>query len=228
MGSDMNVELDHLFICTSDGAPEVDHLIAFGLTEGQPNTHPGQGTACRRFFFRNAYLEFLWVRDAEEAQSEPVRALGLWQRCLYQQTGSSPFGLGLRPPAQKGHVELPFEAWPYRPPWLPTPLQIDVAESATCTAEPLLFYASFFDRPDSYPVERRQPLVHAVGFREITGLMMSLPNVTSRPESLARVGREGLVEFMAGAAHLAEVTFDEGREGESYDFRPELPLLFRW
>ncbi|MBV9928173.1 MAG: VOC family protein [Acidobacteria bacterium] len=224
----MAVELDHLFICTSGGAPEVDQLIAFGLTEGQPNTHPGQGTACRRFFFRNAYLEFLWVRDAEEAQSEPAAALGLWQRCLYRQTDSSPFGLGLRPPAAKGHVELPFEAWPYCPSWLPTPLRIDVAESATRTAEPLLFYASFFARPDSYPVERRQPLVHAAGFGEITGLMITLPNVTSRSESRAGVGRAGVAEFVVGGSHLAEVTFDEGRQGEAYDFRPGLPLLFRW
>jgi hypothetical protein len=89
------LKLDHLFICVSDGAPEVEQLLAFGLNEGQANIHPGQGTACRRFFFRNAYLEFLWLRDVEEAQAEPARALALRQRCRYQQTGYSPFGLGV-------------------------------------------------------------------------------------------------------------------------------------
>jgi hypothetical protein len=41
------------------------------MAEGEPNTHPGQGTACRRFFFRNAFLELVWVRDPAEAQGEP-------------------------------------------------------------------------------------------------------------------------------------------------------------
>ena len=47
----MALELDHLFIFTSVGAREVEQLLKFGLTEGEPNTHAGQGTACRRFFF---------------------------------------------------------------------------------------------------------------------------------------------------------------------------------
>jgi hypothetical protein len=38
------------------------------LTEGTPNIHPGQGTANRRFFFRNAMLELLWVNDEQFVQ----------------------------------------------------------------------------------------------------------------------------------------------------------------
>jgi hypothetical protein len=48
---------------TAVGGPEVELFAAFGLTEGAPNTHPGQGTACRRFFFRNAYLELVRGHD---------------------------------------------------------------------------------------------------------------------------------------------------------------------
>jgi hypothetical protein len=43
-------EFDHLFVWVSPGGPKADHLVATGLAEGEPNTHPGQGTACRRFF----------------------------------------------------------------------------------------------------------------------------------------------------------------------------------
>jgi hypothetical protein len=71
-----NVELDHFFICTAAGAPEAERLIELGLTEGAPNTHPGQGTACRRFFFENAFLELVWVTDAAEAQSPAARGCG--------------------------------------------------------------------------------------------------------------------------------------------------------
>jgi hypothetical protein len=68
----MTVELDRAFVCTALDAPEADLLVAFGLAEGTPNTHPGQGTANRRFYFRNAMLELVWVRDEREARSPLV------------------------------------------------------------------------------------------------------------------------------------------------------------
>jgi hypothetical protein len=53
----MQIELDHLFVCTAPGAPEAETLVQFGLHEGPSNQHPGQGTACRRFSFANAMIE---------------------------------------------------------------------------------------------------------------------------------------------------------------------------
>src|SRR5687768_13979298 len=93
----MAVELDHLFILTSVGAPAVDLLLGAGFTEGQGNIHPGQGTACRRLFFRNAYLEFLWVHDEREAQNEAVNPLQLWTRWRSRRIGACPFGIIFRP-----------------------------------------------------------------------------------------------------------------------------------
>lgn len=53
----MRIELDHLFVCTAPGAPEAEKLVQFGLQEGPPNQHSGQGTACRRFSFVNVLGE---------------------------------------------------------------------------------------------------------------------------------------------------------------------------
>ena len=39
----MHFELDHVLICTHVDAPEADHLVDFGLTEGLSNVHFGQG-----------------------------------------------------------------------------------------------------------------------------------------------------------------------------------------
>jgi hypothetical protein len=221
------VEVDHLLLWTAAGAPEVEHLVTLGLTEGQSNTHPGQGTACRRFFFRNAYLEFLWVKDEEEARGPTASRLRLWERWQYQQSGYSPFGLALRPsrPADEP-VELPFETWAYNPSYLPALLQIEVAENSDSPAEPLLFHLAFASRPDSYPSEQRQPLEHAVGFKEITALRITVPQgkISGALHSLEEVG---LIRFALGEAHLAEVTFDQGAQDESADFRPSLPLVFR-
>ncbi len=54
----MAFEFDNLFIYTDVGASEAKRLTSFGLIEGSPNIHPGQGTANRRFFFGNMVLTF--------------------------------------------------------------------------------------------------------------------------------------------------------------------------
>ena len=224
----MALELDHLFIFTSVGAREVEQLLKFGLTEGEPNTHPGQGTACRRFFFHNAYLEFVWVHDEQEATNAWVRPLGFVQRCRHQTTGASPFGLIFRPSSASEPVELPFATWALHPPYLPEPLKLDVAENSAETTEPLLFYMSFGRRSEDYSRERRQPLEHAAGFKEIRGVKITLLGGRPSSNALQAIERIGLASFRSGPLHLAEVTFDAHKQGRVKDFRPELPLLFRW
>lgn len=219
-------ELDHLFVWASTGGPEADRLTAFGLTEGAPNAHPGQGTACRRFFFRNAFLELVWVCDPAEAQGEAVRPIGLWERAAGRAAGASPFGVGLRP-CRPGGAEVPFPGWEYRPPYLPTPLAIHVGEGVPAS-EPWWFYLRFGRRPDDPGWPRPQPLGHAAGFREVTALRLAGPGLGS-PSAVARaVTGAWAVTLAESAKHRAEVVFDGGGQGRAADFRPLLPLVFRW
>jgi hypothetical protein len=219
-------ELDHLFVWASLGGPEADHLVGFGLTEGAPNTHPGQGTACRRFFFRNAFLELVWVRDPTEAQGEATRLTGLWPRSSGRAAGASPFGLGLRP-VRPGGEEVPFPGWEYRPPYLPAPLAIHVGQGVP-PSEPWWFYLGFGRRPDDPGWPRPQPLEHPAGFREVTGVRLAGPRLGS-PSEVARAVTEAWAVTLAEAPeHWAEVTFDGGGQGRTADFRPSLPLVFSW
>ena len=107
----MALELDHVFICCSPDAPEADALVRFGLLEGSSNMHPGQGTANRRFFFRNAYLELLWVSNPAEARSEQTRHTRLWERWSSRASGACPFGVIFRPTGAQ--PAAPFETWSY-------------------------------------------------------------------------------------------------------------------
>ena len=222
----MTVELDHLFIWTFHGAPEAERLIAFGLTEGAPNHHSGQGTANRRFFFQNAMLELLWIENAAEAQSEGIGRVQLWERWLARGNRASPFGIGLRPTDPK-RADAPFPAWEYRPPYLPDPLVIHIGAD-TPLSEPIWFYLAFARRPDSGPVEKRPPLDHPIGFREMTGVRLTRPAA----QPLSAVGeadmRAGVISILPGKEHLIEVIFDGHRKGRHADFRPDLPLIFRW
>jgi hypothetical protein len=219
-------ELDHLFVWTDVGAPEADRLVAFGLTEGQPNSHPGQGTACRRFFFRNAYLELVWVRDPAEAQAEPVAPTRIWERWAGRRTVASPFGLGLRP-AQPGASGVAFPAWEYRPAYLPAPLAIHVGRDVPLS-EPFWFHLGFGRRPDDPRWPTRQPIEHATGFGEVTGVRLAGPGLGSPSEVGRAVAGLKVVALADVPTHLAEVTFDGGGQGQIEDFRPALSLLFRW
>ena len=71
------MNIDHIFIFV-DSKQSADELIDFGLSEGSGNVHKGIGTANRRFFFENFYLEILWVENEGEAQS--VEEIGIWER----------------------------------------------------------------------------------------------------------------------------------------------------
>ena len=219
-------ELDHLFIWADVGGPEADQLVAFGLTEGAPNTHPGQGTACRRFFFRNAYLELLWVQDPAQAQSEAVAPTRLWSRWAERQTGASPFGLGVRP-LRPGTGGVPFPSWEYRPVYLPAPLAIHVGRDVPLS-EPFWFYLGFARRPDDLAWPTRQPLEHAAGFSEITAVRLTGPGLDKPSEAGQAVAQLAAVDLSEAPEQLAEITIDGGGRQRVEDFRPFLPLVFRW
>jgi hypothetical protein len=123
-------------------APEAAALSRLGLKEGPANTHPGQGTASRRFLFSNAYLELLWVRDENEARSEGIQRTRLWDRWSLRGQGACPFGIVLRPNGDALAQQPPFPTWTYAPSYLPAGLTIDIAVDTPLT-EPEFFYLGF-------------------------------------------------------------------------------------
>ena len=57
------MQIDHIFCFTDAPQAAAEELLAFGLTEGSNRVHPGQGTANRKFYFENFFLEILWLQD---------------------------------------------------------------------------------------------------------------------------------------------------------------------
>lgn len=169
----MAAELDHLFICVSPGAPEAERLIELGLVEGPRNTHPGQGTANRRFFFENGMLELIWVADEAEAQSEMARPTLLWERWSQRNSGASPFGVILRP--VDDDPTPPFAGWTYSPPYFEG-RSLHIANTGIDV--PMLAF---------FPIARRRVygqrfVEHPAGWREITAY-----RVESTPEHLLEI-----------------------------------------
>lgn len=139
----MQVELDHLFVCTAAGGPEAQRLLQFGLNEAPPNVHPGQGTANRRFAFSNAMIELLWVDNPAEAQSQATARTLLWERWSRRSEGSCPFGICVRP-VDIPPTAPPFPGWEYRPVYLPPPLSMHIGEAGV--EEPMWVYLNFITR----------------------------------------------------------------------------------
>lgn len=130
----MTVVLDHVFVTTTRPQEVVQRLLDFGLREGSPNVHPGQGTACRRFFFARGYLEILHLVDEGEARGPAIARTRLADRCM--RTAGDLGRVGL---AVVGDAEPPFRTWGYRPPYLPAGLELRLSVSSERDDEPLLF-----------------------------------------------------------------------------------------
>jgi Glyoxalase-like domain len=213
--------LDHVFIGCTNGAAEGDALLRLGFVEGSSNTHPGQGTANRRFYFDNFMLELLWVADPDEARNENTRRTRLWERCVAQDGQVSPFGIVFRstrtppPPA-------PFATWAYTPMYLPPSLSMQVAEG-TSLQEPELFYLPFLRRASARHTE---PVAHTPPIRQICGLSAGVRAQSALSAASRCVEQLGLVSYFQATQPLLEIFFD-GPAGMRFDLRPALPLVFR-
>lgn len=219
------MELDQVYICTNKKAIACDLLLKFGLTEGSANTHPGQGTENRRFFFHNMMLELLWVENMEEVTSNRTKPMKLYEKCMLRGKGISPFGLGFR---RTNEIDdnAPFHAWNYQPIYLPGTLRIQVAKD-TPISEPMYFYLFFSVRQDQYTEEKKEPIEHKVPLREVTSVKVYINQQNILSESAKLIEQQSDVTFELSNQNLLELEFDHGAQKQKHDFQPELPLIFK-
>ena len=223
----MAFELDHLFIMTSQGVSAADRLLALGFVEGGSRVHLGQGTTNRCFFFQNAMLEFLWVHDPAEAQSEVIQRTHLWERWRDRNSGLCPFGICLRPTGNSVG-SIAFEHWDYSPPYMPENLTIAIANNSEILTEPMFFQTPFGKRPDQQPIEKRKPFVHPIGLQEMTRVELVSPMAQHPSPEMRSVLETHQLKLRFGEAYWIELGFDGESQEKQIDFRPELPLIITW
>jgi hypothetical protein len=212
-------EVDHIIFFCDVGAPEADLLKQRGLHEGPPNSHPGQGTANRRFFFPNVYLELLWIENPVEAKAAPANTTQLWDRWSRRKDGSCPFGLVFRPGGRA--TVAPIAALPYSPRYFPPGFTIDVVNGLPQN-EPPLFHLPFA-RPalvEDTKEEGTRPLVGA-----IVGITLHLPVNGALSPALDALVAAGVISIEPARDYFVEV-LHVGGSTEFIDLRPALPLRF--
>jgi hypothetical protein len=217
----MALEVDHAFIACAHQAPEGDALVRAGFVEGSGNTHPGQGTANRRFYFDNFMLELIWVADPEEAMSAQTRPTRLWERCSMRNSGISPFGIIFRSAGDQDSA-APFATWAYHPRYLPEGFSIEIAEG-TGLHEPELFYLPFLKNSGA---RSREPSDHAAPIRRVCGLNVGVESLRELSAASRLVEKQGLVRYFESQQPVLEIRFASAAD-HVVDLRPALPLLFR-
>lgn len=218
------MEMDHVFICVNHDGRGAEALKILGLVEGTPNVHPGQGTANRRFFFRNAFIELLYLTDESEARSQLTAPTRLFDHLTCTEGVAAPFGVCFRP-STVGEKPL-FPVWEYRPIYLPTALSVDVGHAPV--SEPMWFFLSFAKRPDEAPIERAQPFEHPNGFRDITSVRVITPDNQAFSSAAQCANQLEGFAIVHGQEHLIIVEIDHGASGQTHDFRPGMPMIMNW
>lgn len=220
-------ELDHVFVCVSRDAPEATALNALGLTESRSAVHEGQGTANRCFLFRNAYLELIWVHDADEARSATSARIRIFERWQGRDAATCPFGFCFRPSRASSVRSPPFRTWDYVPRYVTASNPIRIGCNAEQVAEPMLFFIESASRPDSWP--RQPPLQHRLGVRELSRVTWTRPSSAPLSQELQAVVDAGGLDIAPGEAHALELCFDEASAaGQRVSLAPRLPLSVRW
>jgi hypothetical protein len=203
----MALQLHHVTVYTSVGAPGAEDLLAAGLIEGSPATHVGQGSANRRFFFASGFLELLWVHDEREAQSELTAPTKLWERWAERGRAANPFGLCF---SSAGGVDagLPFPSWAYRPDYLPDGRCLLFAD-ALPISEPEVFVLSW---PQAQSAPEKEPTTHPLGLLEMRSVSIGLPNPTSISSTMSAIKAAGLLETHYSAAPELVIQFSSQKE----------------
>lgn len=215
----MSIRVDHIFVCTAVEAPEAELLLSAGVTEGSPNVHPGQGTANRRFFFENGFLELLWVHDAAEARTALAARTRLWERWAGRSEHASGFGICLS--SQAGiSGELPFSTWSYQPDYLPDGRRIRFAKGLSL-AEPEIFVLDWPHVCSPGP----EPTKHAAGLKRLCNVSLGVTRPDAMSETLRAAVEAGFFQVHQSASHELVVDFEASREIELRI--PELALKLR-
>lgn len=226
-GEEMEVllEPDHAYIWVSVGAPEAAKLRELGLLEWPEPADAGEGVAWTGFQFENFYLELTWVYDPDGFRENWLswhEAHG--ERSDWRRSGAAPFALAF-------HRQDPTN------PAIPPGFEVDAwwdehggyVSDADSRLPFLMLMGPRYAMPDPswMTPELKQLADHPVGIRKLTTMGLRAPESVEH-EVLDMLADQGALERTSDAEYVLELTFDEARQGKTFDGRPEVPLIIHY
>jgi hypothetical protein len=220
------LNLSHAWIVVKTGAPERAVMEKAGFRFApEINRHDGQGTASVSVELLNGYFELLYpdptvaVSPGLKAGAEKFRLKSEWRT-----SGYSPIGIVFeRTPTTP--AAFPFPTWKIVADWMGEGRFIEMLtpkETPKCLS---LSISPFVEGPH----DPKDPRVrHPNGARRLTALRVVAPTADRLPPSASWIASQGLMKFDVGAEWLLDVTLDDGKQGITKDFRPDLPLTVHY
>lgn len=205
------MNIHHIFIFTDNNGKVADELVDFGLTEGSNRVHVGQGTANRKFYFSNFYLEILWVSNESEMKSKQTQPTGLWQRADFKANHFSPFGLCM---ANTEDTETLFEkAYKYQPDYFPQGMPIDILKNDNQPDLPWTFRLPFKGQMK----HENEPTNHINGLSVLTKALFEYKSI-AESTFLENFENEVGIEFSKTSRNWLNLIFDHGKQGRKTVF----------
>jgi hypothetical protein len=206
------MDIDHVFIFTNDKGKIADELVQFGLTEGSSRVHDGQGTANRKFYFENFFLEILWVHNEEELKSDITKPTGLWQRADFNST-HSPFGLCI---VNTDETESLFEdAFKYQAAYFPIGLNIDILKNEQNLNMPWTFRLPFKGQKKN----SAEPTEHQCGLRNLTKVEFGVSHFDEADWFIQQFLGQEKIKFTLSSTNYLTLIFDDNKNGQTKEFK---------
>lgn len=232
-----DLQFDHVWIVVHPDAPERAALerAGFRISPGI-NHNDGQGTSSISVEFQNSYIELMWpdpkvsVAPSREAVIDKFR-----NRMLWRTSGWCPIGIGLHRTSAADEA-FPFPTWTISMPWMPAGSGIEILTAREDTRSPSLFVEpqslAVDEAKNRTAIQKKSPdaavFQHPLGVQRITGVHLVSPGDYQPVTAVTYLEKLHIVSVQPGKEWLLELTFDGGKQGESKDLRPDLPLIIRY
>lgn len=93
---------------------------------------------------------------------------------------------------------------------------------------PMVFLSLVAQVPATLPAARRPPLEHAGKRRILTSVTLRQPLKEPLSPGIRWLVEKGFFAVHHAEEYGLELEWDEGKEGQTHDFRPALPMTIRW
>jgi hypothetical protein len=138
-------------------------------------------------------------------------------RSDWRRSGWSPIGIAMH---RVGPVApLPVATWSASPPWMQPGTEMLMLTPRDDTKSPSL---------SVHPEGPKHGAAHPIGVLRITAARIIAPQAYEPIDALTYLAREHVIGLDRGAEWTLDLTFDDGAQGKSKDFRPELPLRIHY
>jgi hypothetical protein len=225
-------EIDHILLFTHTKV-EISILQEFGLNcSRQIIRRSEQGTTSIVIFFENIYLEIVWIenRDCAEQYSKSY-GIDILTHSNWEETGSSPFGIGLRTKTEKANIKSYLKNLQNKNENLNVSAKFS-NDNLSQIEEPIFFLV-----PDElalttwldYSFEQHQQLItHPLGVKKLTKLKVGLDTHKKLTSTICLLEQNQVLYLQNNSTPLLELTFDNCSQEQVIDTQPLLPIRIRF